>query len=88
MSKKNENNYNNTPKRTDEKSNSPNPFSQLLSTSPSNLSPRSDNNGTSPRTPKQNEFSNGLRIQADSPSSISNAMLTSGILKFIFNILK
>lgn len=57
---------------------SPNPFTQFLPTTPLNLSPRSDNNSSSPRTPKfHHEFNSSLRTQIDSPTSISNAMLTS-----------
>ncbi len=71
---------------------SPNPFTQFLPTTPLNLSPRSDNNSSSPRTPKfHHEFNSSLRTQIDSPTSISNAMLTSGVfiniilIKVIFN---
>jgi hypothetical protein len=80
MSNKNEDKDKNTPNKKEEKPNSSNPFSHFLPTTPLNLSPRSDNNSTSPRTPRlQGEFPNSLRIQMDSPTSISNAMLTSGI---------
>lgn len=78
----NNGNNNNSSKNKKERSPSPNPFTQFLSSSPSNISPRSENgNNTpsiSPRSPRfQTEFQNGMRIPINNTSSISNAMLTA-----------
>jgi hypothetical protein len=58
---------------------SPNPFLQYLSSSPSNISPRSEGSvSISPRSPRfQN---NGMRMPGSpfNGSSISNDMLTAG----------
>lgn len=80
-----ENNKNEANKRKDSnnRSPSPNPFLNYLSSSPSNISPRSDNTSASvsPRSPRLNN-QNGIRIGSGSGNSlngtsISNAMLTA-----------
>ncbi len=83
MSENNENNKNSKNKK--DRSPSPNPFTQFLSSSPSNISPRSDSSANaSPRSPRfQTEFQNGMRIPINNSTSISNAMITAGSKNFI-----
>lgn len=68
---------------------SPNPFLSYLSSSPSNVSPRSEgstSNSASPRSPRD-FFSNGMKIPVNG-ASVTNSMLTAGIFKLDKNNLK
>lgn len=58
------------------RSNSPNPFSFLSSSPPSNISPRSDISTSASNSPRSPRFHvNGMPING---SSVSKAMLTAG----------
>lgn len=67
---------------------SPNPFMNYISTSPSQVSPRSDSGSATSASPRSPRFQtegfhpNGMRIPLNgSSASISNAMLTAGKLR-------
>lgn len=71
---------NNQRKDSNNRSPSPNPFLNYLSSSPKNISPRSDTTSASvsPRSPR---FANQNGISIGNPlngASITNAMLTAG----------
>lgn len=75
------NNNNNDIKKSSNRPPSPNPFLNYLSTSPSNISPRSDSSASaSPRSPRfQTEFfQNGMKIPTSGAAGSSNP-LTAGI---------
>lgn len=76
MSENNNKDVNDKRKDSNNRSPSPNPFLSYLSSSPSQISPRSDKVNNSPRSPRFN------------PNGISNAMLTAGLFILFFWLIK